>query len=189
MAPRPSWSLLPSPPRLLRFSPSGIFAVLPACQAPGALLPVGSPAYPPACRSLATVSRWFAPSPPSGLLRWHPLVRPFLATLCLAYFLPPFPLSYPTIAFHPSSNLLSVLCINFIICLLHQIINSTRGGFLSVDFVLCYVCSAWNNAWHSSVQFSSVAQSCPTLCDPMTHSTPGLPVHHQLPEFTQIHVH
>ena len=41
----------------------------------------------------------------------------------------------------------------------------------------------------SSVQFSSVAQSCPTLCDPMNHSTPGLPVHHQLPEFTQTHVH
>ena len=40
-----------------------------------------------------------------------------------------------------------------------------------------------------SVQFSSVAQSCPTLCDPMNRSTPGLPVHHQLPEFTQIHVH
>ena len=39
------------------------------------------------------------------------------------------------------------------------------------------------------VQFSSVAQSCPTLCDPMNHSTPGLPVHHQLPEFTQTHVH
>ena len=36
-------------------------------------------------------------------------------------------------------------------------------------------------------QFSSVAQSC--LCDPMNYSTPGLPVHHQLPEFTQIHVH
>ena len=36
----------------------------------------------------------------------------------------------------------------------------------------------------SSVQFSSVAQSCPTLCDPMNHSMPGLPVHHQLPEFT-----
>ena len=35
---------------------------------------------------------------------------------------------------------------------------------------------------------SSVAQSCPTLCDPMNHSTPGLPVHHQLPEFTQTHV-
>ena len=39
------------------------------------------------------------------------------------------------------------------------------------------------------VQFSSVAQSCPTLCDPMNHSTPGLPVHHQLLEFTQTHVH
>ena len=38
-------------------------------------------------------------------------------------------------------------------------------------------------------QFSSVAQSCPTLCGPMNRSTPGLPVHHQLPEFTQTHVH
>ena len=41
----------------------------------------------------------------------------------------------------------------------------------------------------SSVQFSSVAQSCPTLCDPMNCSTPGLPVQHKLPEFTQTHVH
>ena len=41
----------------------------------------------------------------------------------------------------------------------------------------------------SPVQFSSVAQSCPTLCNPMNRSTPGLPVHHQLPEFTQTHVH
>ena len=41
----------------------------------------------------------------------------------------------------------------------------------------------------SSVQFSSVTQSCPTLCDPMNRSTPGLPVHHQLPESTQTHVH
>ena len=40
-----------------------------------------------------------------------------------------------------------------------------------------------------SVQFSSVTQSCPTLCDPMNGSMPGLPVHHQLPEFTQTHVH
>jgi len=40
-----------------------------------------------------------------------------------------------------------------------------------------------------SVQFSSIAQSCPTLCDPMNRSTPGLPIHHQLPEFTQTHVH
>ena len=41
----------------------------------------------------------------------------------------------------------------------------------------------------TSVQFSSVAQSCPTLCNPMNRSTPGLPVHHHLPEFTQTHIH
>ena len=41
----------------------------------------------------------------------------------------------------------------------------------------------------ASVQFSSVAQLCPTLCDLMNCSTPGLPVHHHLPEFTQTHVH
>ena len=40
-----------------------------------------------------------------------------------------------------------------------------------------------------SVQFSSVTQSCPTLCDPMNRSTPGLPVHQRLPELTQTHVH
>ena len=42
-------------------------------------------------------------------------------------------------------------------------------------------------AW--SDQIRSVPQSCPTLCDPMNRSTPGLPIHHQLPEFTQTHVH
>ena len=48
----------------------------------------------------------------------------------------------------------------------------------------------WNQArlWHLC-RFSSVAQWCPTICDPMNHSTPGLPVHHQLPESTQIHIH
>ena len=39
------------------------------------------------------------------------------------------------------------------------------------------------------IQFSSVTQSCPILCNPMNRSTPGLPVHHHLPEFTQSHVH
>ena len=41
----------------------------------------------------------------------------------------------------------------------------------------------------TSVQFSSVAQLCPTLCDPIDCSTPALPVHHQLPELTQTHIH
>ena len=49
---------------------------------------------------------------------------------------------------------------------------------------------SWSFSWLlSSVQISSVAQSCPTLCDPMNRSTPGFPVNHQLPEFTQTHVH
>ena len=47
----------------------------------------------------------------------------------------------------------------------------------------------YNNVNEPSIQFTSVTQSCPTLCDPMDCSTPGLPVHHQLPEFTQTHVH
>ena len=49
--------------------------------------------------------------------------------------------------------------------------------------------ATWEAQLLYSVQFSSVAQSCPTLWDPMDRSTPGLPVHHQLPEFTQTHVH
>ena len=52
----------------------------------------------------------------------------------------------------------------------------------------------WRRKWQStpvlrSDQIRSVAQSCPTLCDPMNRSTPGLAVHHQLLEFTQTHVH
>ena len=53
------------------------------------------------------------------------------------------------------------------------------------DLWVCY-CSVTHL---NSVQFSSVAQSCPTLCDPMNCSTPGLPVHHHLLEFTQTHLH
>ena len=52
---------------------------------------------------------------------------------------------------------------------------------------LCHTVSL--SVQFSSVQSSSVAQSCLTLCDPMNRSTPGLPVHHQLPEFIQTHVH
>ena len=50
--------------------------------------------------------------------------------------------------------------------------------------------STWEDTQHHSVQFSSVQSlSRVRLCDPMNHSTPGLPVHHQLPDFTQTHVH
>ena len=52
--------------------------------------------------------------------------------------------------------------------------------------------NSFNKCWKLPAtlsQFSSVPQSCPTLCDPMNRSTPGLPVHHQLPDFTETHVH
>ena len=61
----------------------------------------------------------------------------------------------------------------------------TKVFQISCLLVTLVICGALN----IFSQFSSVAQSCPTLCDPMNHSTPGLPVHHQLPEFTQTHVH
>ena len=53
--------------------------------------------------------------------------------------------------------------------------------------ILCLTC--FFKMRDTSDQIRSIAQSCPTLCDPMNRSTPGLPVHHQLPEFTQTHVH
>ena len=52
-----------------------------------------------------------------------------------------------------------------------------------------YIVKKYKRKKYLQNQFSSVAQSCPTLCDPMNRSTPGLPVHHQLPESTQTHVH
>ena len=61
---------------------------------------------------------------------------------------------------------------------------SNLGGHL-----FAFLCCPWGSRGKNTVQFSSIAQLCPTLCDPMNCSTPGLPVHHQLPEFTQTHVH
>ena len=59
---------------------------------------------------------------------------------------------------------------------------------LQYFYTLC-ILIIFQDKMNSLVQFSSVSQSCLTLCDPMNHSMPGLPVHHQLPEFTQTHVH
>ena len=86
--------------------------------------------------------------------------------------------------------------------------NSSKGPFVSGEIPLGRLDLAWSleteqalSVWsgrtdskspdnqRTNPQFSLVAQSCPTLCDPMNCSTPGLPVHHQLPEFTQTHVH
>ena len=79
------------------------------------------------------------------------------------------------------------LCLDFAQTHVHWV------GIVSLQCCVRVYCSAkWISYMYiyiSSVQFSSVAQSCPTLCNPMNHSTPGLPVHPQLPEFTQTRVH
>ena len=64
--------------------------------------------------------------------------------------------------------------------------RNLSGGKTNQNHLLLIICPS---LLLSSVQFSSVAQSCPTLCDPINCSTPGLPVHHHLLEFTQTHVH
>ena len=77
---------------------------------------------------------------------------------------------------------------------LHQIMYWSLNSNSVLDVMLCYLLRKWSLSWvlkdiFSSFPFSSVAQSCPTLCDPMNRSMPGLPVHHHLPDFTQTHVH
>ena len=58
-----------------------------------------------------------------------------------------------------------------------------------VETVADFIFLGYKATADSSVQFSSVAQSCPTLCNPTNHSTLGLPVHHQLPKSAQTHLH
>ena len=70
----------------------------------------------------------------------------------------------------------------FILLLTH---NTSTSRHISSSSSLCLRASMYL----SSVQFSAVSQSCPTLFDPMDYSTPGFPVNHQFPEFTQINVH
>ena len=104
-------------------------------------------------------------------------------------------------------SLISVLTIWWCPCVVFSSVVG-RGCFLwpvlsfgktLLAFALLHLYSKAKFAWYSrylltscfciSVQFSSVTQSCPTQWDPMNPSTPGLPVHHQLPEFTQTHDH
>ena len=69
-------------------------------------------------------------------------------------------------------------------------IHSSADGPLGYFHILTTVHNVSMNIWlHISISISSVPHSCPTLCDPINYCTPGLPVHHQLQEFTQTHVH
>ena len=83
------------------------------------------------------------------------------------------------------------------IYILHLIISRSAKLFFQSGYTILHLQKQCTRAANFSTcsptpaitKFSSVAQSCPTLFDPMNRSTPGLPVHHQLPEFTQTHVH
>ena len=79
---------------------------------------------------------------------------------------------------------LYILEINSLSVVSFAIIFSYSEGCLFILFIISFAVQKLFN-----FQFSSVTQSCPTLCDPMSCSMSGFPVHHQLPEFTQTHVH
>ena len=70
-----------------------------------------------------------------------------------------------------------------------NLVSSNGGKDALCQTLKGYASKISNLEFMLSVQFSSVAQSRPTLCDPINRSMPGLPVHHHLPEFTQTHVH
>ena len=81
--------------------------------------------------------------------------------------------------------------INKLLHIMQRILYTSSSEYINLFFlnifmqpILCVCLVAYITYIH---QIRSVAQSCPTLCDPINHSTPGLPVHHQLPEFTQTH--
>ena len=78
---------------------------------------------------------------------------------------------------------------NFILC--HPFFSRLQSSPGSGSFQMSQLFTSGGQSIgvSASVQFSSVAQLCPTLCDYMNRSMPGLPVHHKLPEFTQTHVH
>ena len=146
-------------------------------------LPYPSPT-PGACSNSCPSSQWYHPTISSSLI-------PFSS--CLQSF--PAPGSFPMSQFFASggqsigvSASTSVLPVNiqdwFPLGLTGLISLQYRGG--SQEYLLHCLQKVWLN-W-SWFQFSSVAQSCLTLCDLMDCSTPGLPVHHQLLEFTQTHV-
>ena len=96
------------------------------------------------------------------------------------------------------SRAMKPACLNWRACMLYSLCSTTTATLaLQQEARVPQIekpqyATARESPWaatKTSVQFSSVAQLCPTLCDPMNCSTPGLPVHHQFPEFTQTHVH
>ena len=95
------------------------------------------------------------------------------------------------------------VCVCVIVIIMHEGIQMNKKDHVYISFPLLLYQITWIyylivlvvksltqvSVQFSSVQFSSVSKSCLTLWNPMNRSTPGLPVHHQLPEFTQTHAH
>ena len=94
--------------------------------------------------------------------------------LCTFWVMVLYQMSFANTLFQPVDCLLILLTFPF---------QSKNFNFNEAQFANYFI------DWVFLVQFSSLAQSCPTLCDPMNRRMPGLPVHHQLPEFIQTHVH
>ena len=97
-------------------------------------------------------------------------------------------LQWPPIAIRTKSKVLTVACKAFQLSDLISLPSLSLPVSLSFS-ELCSQSGLLSVFCAKLLPFSSVAQSWPTLCDPMNRSMPGLPVHHQLPEFTQTHVH
>ena len=85
--------------------------------------------------------------------------------------------------------IITFFLVSFLFLLVYCRSHKTRKKAKNADTFCFYFQCFLGNSIIRSDQIRSVAQSCPTLCDPMNCSTPGLPVHHQLPEFTETHVH
>ena len=103
---------------------------------------------------------------------------------------PPYDPAIPLLGIYPEETKIERdTCIPLFIAVLFTVARTWKQPRCpSTDEWIKMLCTyaQWNIRFSS---VSSVAQSCPTLCDPMNPSTPGLPVHHQLPEFTETHVH
>ena len=82
---------------------------------------------------------------------------------------------------HGGISVLSIRCVVYL-----RLLKKKKKGFKKINTQGMFLVKL---LFHFYICFSSFTQSCPTLCDPMNCSTPGLPVHHQLPEFSQTHVH
>ena len=106
---------------------------------------------------------------------------------CKTYFWNTNTLSLSEKQIHPESVSTAFGCLLLLIKLLVWITDCVPRTLYTLSHLILSITERIGK--NSSIQFSSITQSCPTLCNPMNHSMPGLPVHHQLPEFIQTHVH